>query len=121
MAETGVSVRLIPFAKFQKKPVSVLPGTSCWPGCAGELFFKVIVKSLRLKSNVSEALTATPPGPVTGTLYYVLESAAAAFKAAVEASANKLLINNFFIYPPVNCKLTTQKAQSSIQAIFASQ
>jgi hypothetical protein len=89
-----MNVGLTPSLNFQKKPVSVLPGTSV-PECANEVFRKVIVIKSPVKSTNADALTGTPPGPTPSP--GKSPESAAAFNAADDATASKLLIKSFLM------------------------
>jgi hypothetical protein len=94
VAETGISAGLTPSLNFQKKPLSVLPGTSV-PLFDDDVFRKVIVIKSPVKSTNAEALTGTPPGPVPDPGKST--ESAAALNAAIDTTASKLLIKSFFM------------------------
>jgi hypothetical protein len=95
VAETGVR-RGFP-AKSQKRPLSVLPGTSC-PLFEGEMFRKVIVKVFPVISNVADASTGTDPGPVPDPVK-VMKAAAASNDTAAKSPANAMENFEYFITP----------------------
>ena len=84
LAETGVNAALL--TEFQKRPVSVLPGTSC-PELDAEVLVSVMVRVFPEMENLAEALTGTLPGPVPEPTKVTVS--AEAFRAGRVASATQ--------------------------------